>query len=128
MSAFICSDTHILALVEAGRIYSYEHSPQSLDHSATSFQEIVDILLGENYRSVNYRYRNEMGERHKLTYKPIPMKWSPVDILKACDCFDYQACETEDYTSSRAAKIIDKIRHLAIKKLSGYEKAPWGIE
>ena len=127
MSAFIVSDKHILALVEAGRIWSYEHSPQCLDRGARNFQDIVDILINENYRSVNYRYR-EQEEPHKVTYTPIPMKYSKVDILKACDCYDYQACETPDYEQSQAAKIIHKIRMNAIRTMPGYDQAPWGID
>lgn len=117
MSAFIVSDNHILSLVSAAQKWMDIPDPQM----------IVDILIAENYRSVNHRYRNERGEPHRIVYKRVPLL-SPVVIIKACNCYDYQACETNDYKKSGAAAFIDNIRDLAITKLPGYEEAPWGID
>jgi hypothetical protein len=34
-------------------------------------------------------------------------------IVKACDCYDYQACETNDYDQSEAAALVDRVREEA---------------
>lgn len=128
MSAFVVSDNHILVLVEAARRYTWDREkPETIHRGVENWQEIVDILIAENYRSVNHRYPHQ-AEPHKIQYKPMStFSFTPVDILKACDCYDYQACETNDYRQTQAAKIIDRIRAMAISKLPGYDKAPWRI-
>jgi len=49
---------------------------------------------------------------------------TPIAVLKGCECFDYQACETDDYRSSIACTIINAIRTRAILCLPDYDDAP----
>ena len=53
---------------------------------------------------------------------------SPVQILKACQCYDYQACETEGYEQTDAQRITRAIAAHAINNLDGYDKAEWSID
>lgn len=120
MSAYIVSDATIDALVTfaiGGGVYRV---------TSENPQKVGQMLVNENYRSVNHRYR-EKELAHTYTFKPMTRHLSPVTILKLCDCYDYQACETEDYEATDAAKMIDGIRHRAIRTLSGYDDAPWGL-
>lgn len=66
-------------------------------------------------------------QAHICDYKFKPKVLTAVEVLKACDCYDYQSCETDDYHETTAAKLVDRIRKSAIGKLPGYEDAPWGI-
>lgn len=140
MSAFIVDHDTIDALLTlaVGRKASYfvAATQTRVYITAHNAEEIGRILLTENERSVNHRYPgSEPGDlpgsigEDAATYRfrflhctPLPA----VVVLKSCDCFDYQACETDDYESSLAHTIIDAIRSAAIRALPGYEDAPWG--
>lgn len=50
----------------------------------------------------------------------------PVQTLKACKCFVYQACESPDFADSEAAAFIETLVTKAIHRLHGYEEAEWG--
>jgi len=99
---------------------------------------VANLLYFENIRSVLHRYPND-----DLDSAPGPIdkpawirtgKWlqwqlrvEPIDILKACDCLEYQSCETEDYRETSAYKVLELIRGSAISLLPGYEDAAWEI-
>lgn len=93
-------------------------------------QEIAQMLMNENYRSVNSRYK-ENDQPLQIKFKPSfvgPKK--TIDVIKCCDCLEYQSCETDDYESTDAYKILNRIRKdavLKILKLNGYSDAPWGL-
>lgn len=84
------------------------------------------ILSDQNCRSINERY-NEQKAPPIAEFHLVHRKFSPVDIIKACNCYEYQACETEDYQQTDAARISDAIRSTAIGNLAGYEEAAWEI-
>ena len=78
------------------------------------------LLLEENLRSVRARYPDtaveELAGPGPLTFDAGPQGVAlhdPLTILQACECFDYQACETRDYRSTWAAETIDRIRRAA---------------
>jgi hypothetical protein len=126
MSAFLCSDNHINALVEYA--FSDRDDYIYLRHrfGAADKQALAELLYNENWRSLRTRY-NDPETGPGITYRPRPLL-DAITILKLCDCYDYQACETEDYDTTRAAKAINFIRHKAIRALPGYEEAPWGLD
>lgn len=125
MSAFIVEDDLIDALLTyaTDMRYGTAHLPGHLGHD---LDKIGQILLDENYRSVNARYRNR-DKPHKYDFKFWPGELSPVQIIKACDCYDYQACETDNYCETEAAMIVKRIRSKAISNLPGYSAAKWGM-
>jgi len=96
---------------------------------------VANILRDENIRSVKHRYQDCSPDElpgHSGTAplnfdqgQPIP---DPITILKACDCLEYQSCETGDWQESLACEVLNMIRKAAIKELPGYDDAPWGIE
>jgi hypothetical protein len=142
MSAFVVSHDHIDALLSfalSNRTYGpvsyYVTDTQRLvaitEENAT---EVGRILLTENERSVRSRYPaaacgdeampgtvGQDAESYK--FRPWPRPVDPVAALKGCSCFDYQACETDDYESSLAWTIVNAIRDRAISRLPGYDNA-----
>lgn len=136
MSAFVVKDSLIKGILSYWAADRYNPSIQ-LDEkkynlkSDKDLQELGQILLDENYKSYNFRY-NQLGNVPKFVYRPRYQLEDgtlikAINILKACDCFDYQACETDDYKQSKAFKIIDHIRGNAITRLPDYDKAEgWG--
>jgi hypothetical protein len=145
MSAFLVSHKHINTLLSwASRRHFGVHitlkDGSVLDFSnKTHLQQAAEILLTENILSIAARYPDTEGHPERIPgpiaelgkeirYRAYLDPVSPVTILKACDCYDYQACETDDYEYSSAHAIVDRIRHEAIHCLPEYDKAPWGID
>jgi len=146
MSAYIVGHAHIDALLtfatandprSFGPIsYRLEPSGNSVEITEHNATEVGRILLTENERSVQHRYPGEApgelpGSDGEGAASYMFQRWedanglapSPTAILKGCDCFDYQACETDDYRQSDACRIVDAIRHRAISRLPGYSDA-----
>lgn len=142
MSAFIVGHDHIDALLTFaikkiyGRGVCYVVNGNAVEITTFNATEVGRILLTENERSVRERYPHDpandlpgtIGEdAASYTFKPWPVAQlravSHLAILKGCNCFDYQACETDDYAESLACKIVDAIRGRAIYTLPGYDDA-----
>lgn len=132
MSAWIVSDNHINALVDVGlrgpagcrEWYHVVYGIGALTSGRAN--EVGSDLLKENYRSVNYRYR-ENDEAPAFTFDPNQRRISTVEALKAIHCYEYQACEHPEWEQSDAHKFCTKLRHSLEHYLPGYEEAPWGI-
>lgn len=138
MSAWICSDNHISAIVAWWRNYIKEHPTYQCDWSIDS-EVIGTMLVAQNYRSVYERYHDRaegyFGLPQSFKYEPAFEK-KPVNsivLLKLLRCYDYQACETDDWKDSKAKEFTEMLADAAISKLTGregisYEFAPWGID
>jgi hypothetical protein len=141
MSAYVVGHDHIDALLtfataddpqSFGPIsYRLEPTGNRVEITTLNATEIGRKLLTENERSVNHRYPGDddlpgtIGEEAAgYTFRPWAKAPDAIAILKGCDCFDYQACETDDYRASDAFRIIDAIRARAISRLPGYTNAP----
>lgn len=105
-----------------------------------SADEIGQILVDENVRSVEYRYPRAVnddgglpgpiaayyGEPYTLT--PRRRSLTAVETLAALSCYEYQACEAPDWEKSEAYKLCDALRRLVIHFLPGYDAAGWEIK
>ena len=152
MSAFICSPKHFAVLGQfgAGRAFGgirnvYEsHLEQILgrpvrDLDDTEYADLIaNTLYEQNIRSVLALYPDDtiesapgqVGKPDRIStsdWTVMALRVEPIDILKACDCLEYQSCETEDYYSTPACKVLEAIRKAAISYLPGYEDAAWEI-
>ncbi len=133
MSAFILSNKHINVLVNAVINIANQNDGhiQILNDDKIklfTLDEAGQALIDQNYRSYNTRYNIDNLEQtpiYKFYYEAKAYKG--VQILKACSCYDYQSCETNDYYETDAHKIIDDIRHLTISNLPGYDDAEWDM-
>src|SRR3984893_4934512 len=95
-------------------------------------EDVGRVLLEENVRSVLYRYGGRLGDDEKqaadsycFAYAPRPR--SPVQIIKAVHCLDYQSCETEDWETTLAWRICQALLSSTTARLPGYEAAAWEI-
>lgn len=128
MSAFIVSPDHITALLAGFAAHSRQLRRRSL--SEDDLSEIGRQLLCENCRSVAYRYdtpvddgwQNYRFDRKFLFRPPVRAK---AQLLKLCDCLEYQSCERDDWYASAAFRKLNEIRGLLISSLPGYEQGPW---
>lgn len=121
MSAYVVE----FDLIDAILSYATGHNG-CLRNRGMDVDDIGQMLLDQNYRSVNFRY-NESETAPKYVFRHYTRAMSPVQIIKACNCYDYQACETDDYGQTEAAELVRKIRNDAICNLPGYDDAEWGM-
>ena len=149
MSAFICSPDHfkVLAVFAASRRHgSLRVDPRYIDgfkqlevrNELELASAYADVLYAENIRSVLHRYPDDTldsapgpidkPESITVTARDVcaaRYRLPPVAILSMCDCLEYQSCETEDWASTPAWRLLNAIRRAAIRALPGYDDAPW---
>lgn len=119
MSAFVCTDKHINAIVRwasHNRVEVYGREQQTLE-----------MLLSENIGSVNYRYGDNI-EIPTVVYDNTAPLLEPIEVIKACQCLAYQSCEHPGWEASTACALLKTIERSAIAEIAGYEFAKWGIE
>jgi hypothetical protein len=148
MSAYIVSKNHILYLVTAalsrkiclhgchwwpvpGESYK---TLRACDYPLA--EEMANLLWRENLASVSCRYPNESsatlpGAREKrfiITRRDLAtvFEFDPVQVFKACDCYEYQSCEHAGWHASEARAFIEGLRQCAWQALPGYDDAEWG--
>lgn len=93
-----------------------------------TMSRVGQILVDQNYRSYNYRYKEKTEpEVFEITGQDLmyAQRLTPVETLKALASYDYQAGETPDYRETAACKLANLIRYYAINALPGYEEAKW---
>lgn len=135
MSAFQVPKSHILYLVAAATsptIVRPWHQVSWSDPSgarhmigggdATEAARIANVLAAENARSVDHRYPNgSNGPAGRDVFEPRDMcrvmACDAAQVIRACDCYNYQACETDDYDATEAAAFIRAVRESAVNRL-----------
>ena len=131
MSAYIVNKKHIDALLTwASRPQYQSPSFYYWQNRQWYFYEdinrIGNVLLFENVHSVNYRY-NDHDEPPEYKWQRYNRPLTALQIIKACDCLDYQSCETPDWKDTEAYEIIQTIRERAINELPGMDDCQWEI-
>lgn len=140
MSAFMVDHIHIDALVTwaAEHRIRYRHNDRVFEVHHQNQQEVGEMLLRENERSVCYRYPDcvsnpenmpgRIGETvENYRFSLFPCELTAVELIKLCGCYEYQACETNDWEDSQAHALIQSMVSHAVHELPGYQAAPWGI-
>ena len=130
MSAFICTDKHISAIVRyacRNNITTWHGNPSRKLSVAGEEQAAVDLLYAENVKSVNFRYRED-AELTGAIYDAFAPELSAIEAIKACQCLSYQSCEHDGWDLSPAKALLSSIERFAITKLPGYDAASWSIE
>ena len=94
--------------------------------TAENATHVGRLLLLENMRSVSHRY-DEPLELPAYDYTAYRPSLTPVQVLKALDGFEYQACEHPGWKNSEAYAFCEALRGEAIRQLPGYDEAAWEI-
>ncbi|GAC1312051.1 MAG: hypothetical protein NVSMB19_26390 [Vulcanimicrobiaceae bacterium] len=124
MSAFLCSNQHISAI-----LYAFARADRYTKHDDQALTEMGVTLLDANAASVAYRYPRDVGEAkpfklaRSLRLEPL----TPVAALKLCQSLNYQSCERDDWAESPARKLLSRIESALVSNLPGYEEAKWAI-
>ena len=124
------------------RWFDFNYDILEADTRRTAMDIVGQILIDENYRSLSARYGERAGELFNSNAqddKPHTYRFAEhssaidsdriaraVQVLKSAACYDYQACESDDYEQTDAARIVRDIVQAAIHSLPGYEAAQWG--
>jgi hypothetical protein len=148
----MCDKDHIIYLVQAaiqpklsqmcgGMSWYHEGKRHELRNGASNAEMVAvgNMLWLENLKSVEARYGsgrkdlpgqiedNAAGYKLEETdFNTILWSVDPVQVLKSCQCYEYQACEHDAWEKSEAKAFVDALRISAIHVLPGYDAAKWG--
>ena len=134
MSAYVVEGILISAIVNAAygceRFYltHFFDAPNEFLDFRYDQARIGQILLDENYRSVNFRYKEKTASlpyRHDRRTRQL----KPANILNFCNTYIYQACEHPEWEKSTAYRLIRWIMDDIIRSLDGYNDVrPWELK
>jgi len=139
MSAFLCTPHHIAAL-------AWEFHKQGVygDTVGHSLEGWARDLAFSNYSAIVERYDAESalkmaGGQTRPEYMSACAKearetrpqYSLIQLLKALDCYEYQACEYSRYRDRTAPCLNDghvsSLRKYLVQELQGYDSADWSL-
>lgn len=127
MSAFMCSENHINTIVTFAQKHGVRAYVDGLSFEAKHDpQAWVNALTVANRESLTARYGDTFNEEVPKFQKHRPDA-TPVEIVKLCQSFEYQACEVSDYQSTRAHRLIESVLYEILTTMPGYEDAAWSI-
>lgn len=91
--------------------------------------KVAAILMAQNIRSVNSKYGDNTGNAYVFEYLPQAHKRPMGNIIGALECYEYQACETNDWHTSLAHEIVQGLRKHLLKTIAEADGAyTWGIQ
>lgn len=138
MSAYIVSTDTIDLILSVAQMVGRTSSNlylgedrQTVLNLQTHARQIGQILVDENFRSVNSRYRLEDAApvyrfRHVDTDRAGAGMDPAILVLGSIRCLRYQSCEADGYRETNAAQILDAIESMAIRHLCNVHESPWG--
>ena len=131
MSAFICSHQHINAIIRWAsrhKLTMYYGNPSRRWRVAGNEQATAELLYSENVASFNHRYLDHKSNNSGIVYDAFAPDLQAIEVIKACNCLNYQSCEHPGWEASLACQLLTKIQDAAVNNLPGYEAARWHIE
>jgi len=125
MSAFIVNDYHINAIITYGvrNDAYYWTGTERIKLNEETAPALATKLYRANVQSVNRRY-NERNRSAGFQYQPVSISHlTAADIVRACDCLEYQSCERVEWERSQARKLLQAIRNEAVSVLTSNSQA-----
>jgi hypothetical protein len=123
MSCFVVPDYHIDTLVSWAVANGAGAFIGGLDPRGVAAE-----MHRANCTAYRERYGEDHGEGYTFTMRLEARTLPPEQIIKACDCLDYQCGDWMDYSGSIAERAVDQIRRTATYALPGYRAAAWTLE
>ena len=132
MSAYVVNTKHLDALITWAAAKDepliWFTLPNGQGHPVKDNESAAGQLLhDQNVHSVNYFYETDHAPIAYM-WTRYPERLSVAQVLKACDCYDYQAGAIDGYKYTWAGLLIDAIRSAAIERMPGYKEAHWEIK
>lgn len=123
MSCFVVPDFHIDALVS----WAVANHAGAFIGGLTPRELAAELHLA-NCAAYRERYGDDPGESYAFTMRPEVHAMPAVQVIKACDCLDYQCGDWVDYPGSIAERAVQVIRNTATYLIPGYRAAAWTLE
>lgn len=132
MSAFMVPATHINAMVNAAHHYGRLADRY---YMRADDQHLATMLIAQNRASINARYpdtkdnrESEPGAHVEDTIEITPMRRMPtrIEAWQLINCYEYQACETDDWPTTRAKRFCDAFRRALVESLPSYAEQAAG--
>lgn len=129
MSAYVVSHETISVLVKAFEIYGVDYKAENINNDLNKKKRIGQSLLDQNYASTNIGYSEK--ELNSFITPEFIYKDLDVDagIIYGCiQCYEYQACETDDYFESKLHFSLMRLKDAILKRYIRNEnlKIPYG--
>jgi hypothetical protein len=138
MSAYEVSWDHLAALVLAAEQLDVctpmcpggEPSVSVVD--GTRRAAVLRALMLQNRVSVAYRYREASPALDDLPEVrgavPLDTVRSVVSVLNWVRCYEYQSCESPDWTATFAHRFCETLRRALVGRLVTLHRVPWDYE
>lgn len=123
MSAYHVPDLHINALLSWALKSAPALHADGIQYDLTQpedFARVGHILRVCNNASMDARYGD--APQGYLPNLVDVARLSPINIVSACSCFAYQACEFAGWEVSDGKQIIDQISAAALYRVPGYDQ------
>lgn len=141
MSAFMVSNEHINVLVWAAGRDRHGSTGNAFRHTTTEAgrhlcaattagrKELGQMLWQGNLDSLRARYGDsETAEPYRYS-QPRHLDWSPLEVLQALDCYEYQACEVRDWAASEVYEVCQALRlHYIDQATAASGSRVWAVE
>lgn len=108
MSAFIVNDNTINAVLGFADQYDLNQ------FGCEDFSALGQLLVDENYRSVNHRY-GENDTPHTFVYSRYTVPATAA--LQHLACIEYQLCEPKDWEITPAFRLCARLRKKMVDRL-----------
>lgn len=134
MSCFIVDQEHLRVMVHAA-VHPYRlagclsASRESLCYvtpdkkfvqaSDDNAGELGQMLLDANVMSVNDRYGDD--DLFAYSHGTPRERWSPIEVIQACQCYMYQACEWEKWEGSEAERFTLELVNMMTRLLNAHQ-------
>lgn len=140
MSAYIVSNETITAIVQGLQRKEFSSSltdPETMQqyNARTNPQMVGQILLNQNYKSVNYRYNEDAKPRkftmtYRVDEKGYRDDYTLAEIYGSIRCYTYQACENPEWHDSEIDYTLRALKDDLAEKMAEKlgEEMPWGIK
>lgn len=117
MSAYVVSHETISVLVKSFEIYGVDYKAENINNDLNKKKRIGQSLLDQNYASVNQLYsKNELKSfiTPEFIYKDLDVD---AGMIYGCiQCYEYQACETDDYFESELHFSLIRLKDAMLKR------------
>lgn len=134
MSAYIVNNETISVIAKAFIDYDViftadDYSPevQVIKNIKKKYNEIGQSLINENYRSVNYRYRED---KKPPKFEYVEVKSDEGTLVGCINCYIYQSSETNDFFESYLYYSLNNLKNEILNRLikEKGQDIPWGYE
>ncbi len=129
MSAYVVSHETISVLVKGFEIYGVDYKAENINNDLNKKKRIGQSLLDQNYASANQLYsENELKSfiTPEFIYKDLDVD---AGMIYGCiQCYEYQACETDDYFESKLHFSLMRLKDAMLKRYIRNEnlRIPYG--